>query len=70
MSRYNIGLLEEMAEFVARSGAVQWSVFFLVPTGRALRDDLITPEEHERVFHWLYDLSKQAPFDIKSTAAP
>ena len=31
---------------------------------------MITPEEHERVFHWLYGLSHDAPFDIKSTAAP
>jgi radical SAM protein with 4Fe4S-binding SPASM domain len=31
---------------------------------------MISPKEHERVFHWLYDLSKTAPFDIKATAAP
>ncbi len=31
---------------------------------------MISAEEHERVFNWLYDLSKNAPFDIKSTAAP
>jgi radical SAM protein with 4Fe4S-binding SPASM domain len=31
---------------------------------------MISPEEHERVFNWLYDLSQQAPFDIKATAAP
>jgi radical SAM protein with 4Fe4S-binding SPASM domain len=59
-----------MVELVARSGAVQWSLFFLVPTGRARAADMISSEEHERVFHWLYDLSRRAPFDIKSTAAP
>jgi radical SAM protein with 4Fe4S-binding SPASM domain len=31
---------------------------------------MITPEEHEQVFNWLYDLSQDAPFDIKATAAP
>jgi radical SAM protein with 4Fe4S-binding SPASM domain len=31
---------------------------------------MISPEDHERVFNWLYDLSKEAPFDIKGTAAP
>jgi len=41
-----------------------------VPTGRAQAKWLITPEEHERVFNWLYDLSQKAPFDIKATAAP
>ena len=70
ISRYNLHLLEEMVELVARSGAVQWSLFFLVPTGRARAADMISSEEHERVFHWLYDLSRRAPFDIKSTAAP
>jgi radical SAM protein with 4Fe4S-binding SPASM domain len=49
---------------------VQWSLFFLVPTGRAQASNMISAEEHEQVFNWLYDLSKNAPFDIKSTAAP
>ncbi len=70
ISRYNLHLLEEMVELVARVGAVQWSLFFLVPTGRAKAGDMISAEDHERVFHWLYDLSRRAPFDIKSTAAP
>jgi len=56
--------------FIQEVGAVQWSVFFLVPTGRALAEKMISAEEHERIFHWLYDLSKTAPFDIKATAAP
>ncbi len=70
VSRYNLELLEEMTQMVADMAAVQWSVFFLVPTGRGKADDMISAQEHERVFHWLYDLSKQSPFDIKSTAAP
>jgi radical SAM protein len=70
VSRYNLRLLKKMPQMVADLGAVQWSLFFLVPTGRARATDMISPQEHERVFHWLYDLSHQAPFDIKSTAAP
>jgi radical SAM protein len=70
VSRYNLHLLDELSELVARLGAVQWSLFFLVPTGRATTADMIAPEEHERVFHWLYDRSRNAPFDVKSTAAP
>lgn len=70
ISRYNVHLLEEMGRLVAQLGAVQWSLFFLVPTGRASATDMITAGEHEQAFHWLYDLSRQAPFDIKSTAAP
>ena len=70
VSRFNADRLDEMVELVERQGAVQWSVFFLVPTGRGRLDDMIGPAEHERVFHWLYELSRRAPFDIKTTAAP
>lgn len=70
VTRHNVDLLEAIAEIVAESGAVQWSVFFLVPTGRGRIGDMIFPEEHEAVFHWLHDLSGSVPFDIKTTAAP
>ena len=70
VARHNVDILEEMIPFLQEVGAVQWSLFFLVPTGRAQASNMISAEEHERVFHWLYDLSKNAPFDIKSTAAP
>jgi radical SAM protein len=70
VSTFNIDLLPEMVPFVEEVGAVQWSVFFMVPTGRAQAKHMISPEKHERTFHWLYDLSKEAPFDIKATAAP
>jgi AdoMet-dependent heme synthase len=70
VSTFNVHLLADMVPFIQEVGAVQWSVFFLVPTGRAQMQWMISPEEHERVFHWLYDLSKTAPFDIKATAAP
>jgi radical SAM protein len=70
VTRYNLDLLPEMVPFVESVQAVQWSLFFLVPTGRAQREWMISPEQHEHVFNWLYDLSKHAPFDIKATAAP
>lgn len=70
VSKHNYQRLHEMVPFVQEVGAVQWSVFFLVPTGRALAEKMISAEEHEQIFHWLYDLSKTAPFDIKATAAP
>lgn len=70
VAKHNVDILEEMIPFLQEVSAVQWSLFFLVPTGRAQASNMISPEEHERVFNWLYDLSKNAPFDIKSTAAP
>ncbi len=70
VSHCSLPVLEQVPELVAKADAVQWSVFFLVPTGRGKAEEMISAEEHERVFHWLYDLSRRATFDVKSTAAP
>ena len=70
VAKHNIDILDEMVPFIQEVNAVQWSVFFLVPTGRAQLDWMISPQQHEDVFNWLYSLSKNAPFDIKATAAP
>jgi radical SAM protein len=70
VSRYNVDHLVEFVPLVSSLNAVQWSLFFLVPTGRALAGDMISAEQHEKVFNWLHGLSGNAPFDIKSTAAP
>lgn len=69
ISRYNYDHLEEMAKLVEELGAIMWYIFLLVPTGRGQEDACISPAEHEKVFRWLYDLSKTAPFDIKTTAS-
>ena len=70
VARHNVDILPEMVPFIEEVNAVQWSLFFLVPTGRAQVESMISAEQHEQVFNWLYDLSQNAPFDIKSTAAP
>jgi AdoMet-dependent heme synthase len=70
VSTFNVELLPEMVPFIQEVDAVQWSLFFLVPTGRAQVKYMIFPQGHEDVFNWLYGLSQQAPFDIKATAAP
>jgi AdoMet-dependent heme synthase len=69
INRYNYAHLEEMAELVKELKAIVWYVFTLVPTGRGQMKDCITPAEHEKVFRWLYELSKTAPYDIKTTAS-
>jgi radical SAM protein len=70
VSRYNLEEFDELCALMVRLDITLWSVFFLVPTGRARRGDVASAEAFERVFHQMYDLSKTAPFDIKSTAAP
>jgi AdoMet-dependent heme synthase len=44
-----------------------WSVFQLIPTGRAARADLIDAGEMEALFERLADLSGGVPFAIKTT---
>jgi radical SAM protein len=70
VSRHNLEEFDQMCALMVSLGIALWSVFFLVPTGRARADDVASAESFERVFHRMYDLSKSAPFDIKSTAAP
>jgi len=68
INRHNYKQLEEMVPLVADLKASVWYILMLVPTGRGQMDDCLTPVEHEKVFRWLYELSKTVPFDIKTTA--
>jgi AdoMet-dependent heme synthase len=64
--------LPRLAEFAAIAKEVRtkmWSLFFLIVTGRALENDDLTAEEYERVFEFMYELSKTAPYGIKTTEA-
>lgn len=67
--KHNIKDVRAIAELLATLDICLWSVFFLVPTGRGLRNDIVSAREHEEVFNLLYDLSKTMPYDIKTTAA-
>ncbi len=69
ISKYNYDHLEQMAELMKELKVVMWYIFLLVPTGRGQLDACLSPAEHEKVFRWLYELSKTAPYDIKTTAA-
>jgi radical SAM protein len=69
VTRRNWTRLDEVADLVSASGAKLWSVFFLVPTGRASLADDLSAEEYEKVFERLYSRSKPAAFDIKTTEA-
>jgi AdoMet-dependent heme synthase len=69
VTQYNRSRLGEISDLVEQFGARLWSVFFLVTTGRASRQDDLSAEEYENVFAFLYELSKKVPFDIKTTEA-
>lgn len=69
VSRRTVDDLPRMVPLLEEHGIVMWSVFFLVPTGRAKNSDLITPDEVEKLFGFLYDTSKSVPFQIRTTEA-
>ncbi len=69
VSRHNIDDLPAIAETVAAAGVTVWSVFFLVPTGRAQQDAMLSSREHEDVLQWLAELSERVPFRVRTTAA-
>jgi radical SAM protein len=58
VTRYNIHDLPAIFRLVQQTGAMTWSLFFLVPTGRGRQEDEITPAEYEAVLHFLFDVSK------------
>ena len=58
VTRYNLHDLPDIFRLVQELGAMTWSLFFLVPTGRGLEEDEISPDEYEAVMHFLYDVSK------------
>jgi radical SAM protein with 4Fe4S-binding SPASM domain len=70
VSRHNLHDLAAIAEKVRDMEAVLWSVFFLVPTGRGMAEDMITAEQHEEVMKWLVRVQQTMPYGVKATAAP
>ncbi|TGA98880.1 TIGR04053 family radical SAM/SPASM domain-containing protein [Sporolactobacillus shoreae] len=67
VTQYNVDKLPEIAELMAQHGAVVWTLFFLVPTGRGELLQPISPERHDEVMHWAFELQEHAPFIITTT---
>jgi radical SAM protein len=67
---HNMKSIAAMAAMVKDASAVLWSVFVVVPTGRAESSLLLGPKAIEAMFEELADLTEHSPFDIKTTAAP
>ena len=69
ITQRNMGRLPEMAEIAKEVRTRMWSLFFLIVTGRALENDDLQAAEYEQVFEFMYELSKTAPFGVKTTEA-
>ncbi|HSQ64315.1 MAG TPA: TIGR04053 family radical SAM/SPASM domain-containing protein [Polyangiaceae bacterium] len=70
LGHHNREALPAMAKLVKDVGAVLWSVFVVVPTGRANKALLLGADELERALVELAEIAETAPFDVKTTAAP
>jgi len=68
--RENVDDLGVIARQIAALDVVLWSVFVVVPTGRATKNDVPSADDVEEVLQTLARIAEWAPFDVKTTAAP
>ena len=65
-----VGELPGVFRLLLELGIIRWSLFYLIGTGRGRDLREVRPSQCEMLHHWMYDLSKTAPFAIKATEAP
>lgn len=69
ITRRNVEQVDAIAELIAPYDIDLWSVFFLIPVGRGLREQRIAPHEYEQVFEQLWHHAQTQPYGIKTTEA-
>ncbi|WP_443029763.1 TIGR04053 family radical SAM/SPASM domain-containing protein [Sporolactobacillus sp. KGMB 08714] len=69
VTKYNVDQLPEMAELMKTCGVSVWTLFFLVPTGRGKALEPVTPEQHEEVLRWAFNLQEHMPYIVSTTEA-
>jgi radical SAM protein len=67
VTRHNLHDLPNIARLVRDLGAMTWSGFLLVPTGRGAALGSLKPAEVEDVLNWMYDVGAALP--TKTTEA-
>jgi radical SAM protein len=70
LTRRTVDALPATGALVAAIAPDLWSVFFVVPVGRANLDQQLDAARCEGVFHFLYDWSERTGLAVKTTAAP
>jgi len=66
----NVDQIESLARLLARQDIDMWSVFFLVPVGRARWLPRLSAAECESAFARLWREAQRQPYAIKTTEAP
>lgn len=67
LTRGNLHEYEAFKQLMFRLKPAMWSVFLLIPTGRAGIEELPAAEDLERIFEDMCDLVGHAPFAVKTT---
>ncbi len=70
ITRRNVAQVDAIAALLAGKGIAMWSAFFLVPVGRGVEEERISPAEYEAVFERLWEHSRRQPYAVKTTEAP
>jgi heme b synthase len=73
VARHNIEELPGVLELARSLGADALHVFLLVPVGCGVEiadEQMITPQEYERVLRWFYEHDREGLLELKATCAP
>ena len=67
ITRSTLGEFDAFVELMKELKPAMWSVFLVVPTGRASFEEMPEAEEVEEIWHRLAQMSRELPFDVKTT---
>jgi AdoMet-dependent heme synthase len=73
IARHNAHQLPDVLELARRLGADALHTFLLVPVGCGVdiaAEQMVAPEEYERMLNWFYDQSLTGDIELKATCAP
>lgn len=67
ITRHTLSEFDAFVQLMKELSPDMWSIFLLVPTGRAIQDEMPTAEQVEDVWRRLLEVSKEVPFGVKTT---
>jgi radical SAM protein len=70
ITRRNFDQIDAIAGLLTQQGVVMWAAFFLIPVGRGIEEQRISPEEYEVAFARLWHHARHQPYAVKTTEAP
>jgi len=73
IARHNAKQLPDVLELAKAIGADALHTFLLVPVGCGVdiaAEQMVAPEEYERMLNWFYDRSLEGGIELKATCAP